>query len=118
MPNLRLTRRAIDDIPFSASGQILYRDTLLSGFGLRVGSRAGTTWNARCCLWGDIGSGMFVTSRCTRCAHALVPQSAPLAPSRRRGDCRRGVSCSPRGTTSSLLGTLPAAPLCADWMPG
>lgn len=40
MPNLRLTRRAIDDIPFSASGQILYRDTLLSGFGLRVGSRS------------------------------------------------------------------------------
>lgn len=40
MPNLRLTRRTIDDIPFSASGQILYRDTLLSGFGLRVGSRS------------------------------------------------------------------------------
>lgn len=40
MPSLRLTRRAIDDIPFSADGQILYRDTLLSGFGLRVGSRS------------------------------------------------------------------------------
>ena len=40
MPSLRLTRRAIDDIPFSASGQILYRHTLLSGFGLRVGSRS------------------------------------------------------------------------------
>ena len=40
MPNLRLTRRAIDNIPFSADGQILYRDTLLSGFGLRVGSRS------------------------------------------------------------------------------
>lgn len=40
MPSLRLTRRAIDDIPFSPDGQILYRDTLLSGFGLRVGSRS------------------------------------------------------------------------------
>lgn len=40
MPNLRLTRRAIDEIPFAASGQILYRDTQLSGFGLRVGSRS------------------------------------------------------------------------------
>jgi integrase len=40
MPSLRLTRRAIDDIPFSASGQVLYRDTTLTGFGLRVGSRS------------------------------------------------------------------------------
>lgn len=40
MPNLRLTRRIIDDIPFAACGQMLYRDTLLSGFGLRVGSRS------------------------------------------------------------------------------
>lgn len=40
MPNLRLTRRAVDDIPFAASGQVLYRDTMLTGFGLRVGSRS------------------------------------------------------------------------------
>ncbi len=40
MPNLRLTRRIIDDIPFAACGQMLYRDTLLSGFGFRVGSRS------------------------------------------------------------------------------
>jgi integrase len=40
MPNLRLTRRAIDDIPFAGSGQVLYRDTMLTGFGLRVGSRS------------------------------------------------------------------------------
>ncbi len=40
MPNLRLTRRAIDEIPFSESGQILYRDTVLSGFGLRVGKQS------------------------------------------------------------------------------
>lgn len=40
MPNLRLTRRAIDDIPFAGNGQVLYRDTMLTGFGLRVGSRS------------------------------------------------------------------------------
>jgi integrase len=40
MPNLRVTRRAIDDIPFAGSGQVLYRDTMLTGFGLRVGSRS------------------------------------------------------------------------------
>lgn len=40
MPNLRLTRRVIDELPFAESGQILYRDTVLSGFGLRVGSRS------------------------------------------------------------------------------
>lgn len=40
MPNLRLTRRAIDELPFPDSGQILYRDTVLSGFGLRVGRKS------------------------------------------------------------------------------
>ena len=40
MPNLRLTRRSVDDIPFAQSGQVLYRDTLLSGFGLRVGTKS------------------------------------------------------------------------------
>lgn len=40
MPNLRLTRRAIDDIPHPDSGQVFYRDTLLSGFGLRVGKQS------------------------------------------------------------------------------
>jgi len=40
MPNLRLTRRAVDDIPFPHSGQVFYRDTLLSGFGLRVGANS------------------------------------------------------------------------------
>lgn len=40
MPNLRLTRRAVDEIPFAHSGQVLYRDTLLSGFGLRVGTKS------------------------------------------------------------------------------
>lgn len=40
MPNLRLTRRAIDEIPFSQKGQVLYRDTMLPGFGLRVGAQS------------------------------------------------------------------------------
>lgn len=40
MPALRLTRRVIDELPFAASGQVLYRDTQLSGFGLRVGSQS------------------------------------------------------------------------------
>jgi integrase len=40
MPNLRLTRRVIDDLPHADSGQIFYRDTLLTGFGLRVGTQS------------------------------------------------------------------------------
>ena len=40
MPSLRLTRRAIDDLPLTTRGQVLYRDTLLTGFGLRVGSQS------------------------------------------------------------------------------
>ncbi len=40
MPNLRLTRRTIDDIPHPDSGQIFYRDTQLTGFGLRVGTQS------------------------------------------------------------------------------
>lgn len=40
MPNLRLTRRAVDEIPHPASGQVFYRDTTLTGFGLRVGTQS------------------------------------------------------------------------------
>ncbi len=40
MPSLRLTRRAIDEIPYAQSGQVFYRDTLLTGFGLRVGTQS------------------------------------------------------------------------------
>ncbi len=40
MPNLRLTRHAVDAIPFPQSGQVFYRDTLLPGFGLRVGTKS------------------------------------------------------------------------------
>lgn len=39
MPNLHFTKRAIETISPPESGQILYRDTTLRGFGLRVGSQ-------------------------------------------------------------------------------
>ena len=38
MPSIHLTKRTIDAIPLCLSGQILYRDTKMRGFGLRVGS--------------------------------------------------------------------------------
>jgi len=40
MPNLRLTRQAVDALPFAEGSQVLYRDTLLQGFGLRVGQQS------------------------------------------------------------------------------
>ena len=40
MPTLRLTKRAIEALPFATTGQTLYRDTELTGFGLRVGKRS------------------------------------------------------------------------------
>ncbi|WP_353473436.1 integrase arm-type DNA-binding domain-containing protein [Salipiger sp. H15] len=40
MPSLRLTRRAIDEIPFAQKGQVFYRDTTLPGFGLPVGAQS------------------------------------------------------------------------------
>jgi integrase len=40
MPEVYLTKRNIDAIPSAPTGQILYRDATLSGFGLRVGTRS------------------------------------------------------------------------------
>ncbi len=40
MPNLHFTKRAIETISPPESGQILYRDTTLRGFGIRVGSQS------------------------------------------------------------------------------
>jgi hypothetical protein len=40
MPSLRLTRQSVDALPFTQSGQTFYRDTLLPGFGLRVGRQS------------------------------------------------------------------------------
>jgi integrase len=40
MPTLQFTKQKIDAISNPASGQVLYRDTLLRGFGLRVGSNS------------------------------------------------------------------------------
>lgn len=42
MPTIRLTKRAIDALPFPPSGQTFYHDNELTGFGLRVGSKAKT----------------------------------------------------------------------------
>ncbi len=40
MPNLHFTKRAIEAVSPAKSGQVLYRDTGLRGFGLRVGARS------------------------------------------------------------------------------
>lgn len=40
MPTIRLSKRTIDAIESPASGQVLYRDLDLTGFGLRVGTRS------------------------------------------------------------------------------
>jgi integrase len=40
VPQLRLTKSKIDQLPAPADGQIIYRDTQLKGFGLRVGPRS------------------------------------------------------------------------------
>lgn len=42
MQELKLTKRAIEAIPYPTTGQQFYRDTLLPGFGLRVGSKTKT----------------------------------------------------------------------------
>ena len=42
MPNLRLTRRSVDDILYPEHGQAIYRDTMLPGFGVRVGAKSKT----------------------------------------------------------------------------
>ena len=40
MPTLRFTKRTIDALPHPEKGQVLYRDDMLRGFGLRVGARS------------------------------------------------------------------------------
>jgi len=40
MPAIRLTKRTVEEIPHTSSGQAFYRDTELSGFGLRVGTKS------------------------------------------------------------------------------
>ena len=39
MPELRLTKRVIELLPYPPTGQVLYGDGALSGFGVRVGTR-------------------------------------------------------------------------------
>ena len=40
MPSLRFTRRTIDEVPFTDSAQVVYRDTTPSGFGFRPDNRS------------------------------------------------------------------------------
>lgn len=40
MPTLRLTKRSIEALPHPPQGQVLYRDEMLRGFGVRVGSKS------------------------------------------------------------------------------
>lgn len=40
MPNIKLTKYAIDKIPMTESGQLFYRDTELNGFGIRIGTQS------------------------------------------------------------------------------
>jgi hypothetical protein len=40
MPTLRFTKRTIDALPHPERGQVLYRDEMLRGFGLRVGAQS------------------------------------------------------------------------------
>ena len=40
MSSFRFTKRTVDAIESPTDGQVLYRDTLLRGFGLRVGAQS------------------------------------------------------------------------------
>ena len=40
MPSLHFTKRALETILPPDSGQVLYRDTIMRGFGLRVGAQS------------------------------------------------------------------------------
>ncbi|SDD62038.1 tyrosine-type recombinase/integrase [Ruegeria marina] len=40
MPSLRFTKRAVEALPHPHKGQVLYRDELLRGFGVRVGAQS------------------------------------------------------------------------------
>ena len=40
MPTLRFTKRSIEALPHPEKGQVLYRDEMLRGFGLRAGAQS------------------------------------------------------------------------------
>ena len=39
MPSIKLTKRAVEELPLETKGQRLYRDNQLPGFGVRVGTK-------------------------------------------------------------------------------
>lgn len=42
MPELKLTKTAVSELPYPANGQVIYNDSLLRGFGVRVGAKSKT----------------------------------------------------------------------------
>ena len=40
MPEIRLTKRSVESLPYPSVGQVFYRDNELRGFGLRVGRKS------------------------------------------------------------------------------
>jgi hypothetical protein len=70
MPTIRLTKRTIEAIEPPASGQVLYRDADLAGFGLRVGTKSRV---------------FFAEAQLNRrCVRVTIGKYGPIAPERAR----------------------------------
>lgn len=70
MPYIRLSKRTIEALPTPAAGQVLYRDTDLPGFGLRVGTRSQVFFAE-----GQV---------CRRTVRVTIGKNGPIAPERAR----------------------------------
>jgi integrase len=83
MPVVNLTKQAIENIPFTKSGQILYRDARLPGFGLRVGT----------------GSQVFFAEAQVnrRTVRVTVGKYGPLTPERARKLAMRALAAMAEG---------------------
>src|SRR5438046_1136790 len=46
MPRIRLTQVAVDKLKPTAKGRVIFWDSLLPGFGIRIGRQGGKTWIA------------------------------------------------------------------------
>lgn len=70
MPTIKLTKRTIDAIASPLTGQVLYRDADLSGFGLRVGTKSRV---------------FFAEAQVNRrCVRVTIGKYGPIAPERAR----------------------------------
>ena len=83
MPTIHLTKRTIEAIPLCPSGQILYRDTKMRGFGLRVGSSSKVFF----------AEGQ-VAARTVRCT---IGPAGPLSPEVARGLALQKLSAMAQG---------------------